>query len=369
MGSFNPARLILARERRGLNKSRLAERVGVTAQSLINYEAGRTVPTEPTLAKIADALSFPRAFFDGPEIPKPSIDASSFRALSTMTAAQRDAALGAGALAFEVCRWIEQRFSLPPAKLPDLRGMGPEEAAASLRESWGLGLLPIRSVVHLLELYGVRVFSLSEQSREVDAFSLWHGETPFCFLNTTKSAEHGRFDAAHELGHLVLHRHGAPSGRAAEHEADTFASAFLMPRSSVRSEVPSAASLRHLIALKKKWNVSVAALANRSHKVGVLSDWHYRGLCIEMGKRGYRTAEPDPMPNRETSQILHKVFAALREDGLSKADIAKDLCLYTNDVDAIVFGLVLTPIDGGGTAADRPGAPPRTPPSLRLVKS
>jgi Zn-dependent peptidase ImmA (M78 family)/transcriptional regulator with XRE-family HTH domain len=366
MGSFTPARLTLARERRGLNKSLLAERVGVTAQSIINYEAGRTVPTEATLVKISEALYFPVAFFGGPELPKPQADSSSFLSLSTMTAAQRDAALGAGALAFEVCRWIEQdkRFRLPVMRLPDMRGMGPEEAAAAIRESWGLGLLPIRSVVHLLELYGVRVFSLSEQSRDVDAFSAWHEGTPFCFLNTMKSAEHGRFDAAHELGHLVLHRHGVPYGRETEQEADAFASAFLMPRSIVRAEVPPAVGLKHLIALKKIWNVSLAALTHRSHKAGVLSDWHYRTLCIEMSKLGYRRAEPSPMPNRETSQILHKVFTALRAEGVSKADMANDLYLHASDVDALVFGLVLTPVDGGSHGRN----PPPQKPNLRLVK-
>src|SRR5260363_245495 len=84
----------------------------------------------------------------------------------------------------------------------------------------------------------VRVFSLSLDTTDVDAFSLWRQRTPFIFLNTRKSAEHARFDAAHELGHLVLHRHGSPQGREAEKEADTFASAFLMPRATLLTQVP-----------------------------------------------------------------------------------------------------------------------------------
>jgi Zn-dependent peptidase ImmA (M78 family) len=50
-------------------------------------------------------------------------------------------------------------------------------------------------------------------------------------LNTFKSAERSRFDAAHELAHLVLHIHGMTSGgRDIEREADMFASAFLINR-------------------------------------------------------------------------------------------------------------------------------------------
>jgi len=54
------------------------------------------------------------------------------------------------------------------------------------------------------------------------------------FLNTLKQSERGRFDAGHELGHLVLHQHGSPNGgQEIERAANDFAAAFLMPRSSV----------------------------------------------------------------------------------------------------------------------------------------
>jgi len=363
MATFTASRLTLARKRRGLNKTQLAEASDVLQRSITEYEAGRTVPEEETVRRLAKALRFPIEFFEGPELEVPEEQSVSFRSMASMKASQRDAARGAGAIAFELQQWLDERFKLPIADIPDLKGMPPEQASASLRERWGLGLQPIRSMVHLLELHGVRVFSLAEQAREVDAFSVWHGSTPFCFLNTIKSFEHGRFDAAHELGHLVLHRHGHPHGRAAEQEANAFASAFLMPAQMVRAHVPRGASLPQLIQLKKTWNVSVAELAHRSHDVGLLSDWLYRGLCIEMGRLGYRTNEPSPMPNRETSQVLNKIFTALRDDGLSKSDVAKALRIHTSDLDAIVFGLVMTSVDGGGSS----DASRAQRPNLRLV--
>jgi hypothetical protein len=42
---------------------------------------------------------------------------------------------------------------------------------------------------------------------------------------------------------------------------------------------------------------------------------------IEISKRGYRKAEPEGGP-RETSQVLHKVFAALRAEGITQQVIA-----------------------------------------------
>lgn len=80
----------------------------------------------------------------------------------------------------------------------------------TIRNHWGIGERPIGNMVHLLEAKGVRVFSLTERSRRIDAYSLWLEGIPFVFLNTMKTAEHGRTDAAHELGHLLMHRHGAP---------------------------------------------------------------------------------------------------------------------------------------------------------------
>jgi Zn-dependent peptidase ImmA (M78 family)/DNA-binding XRE family transcriptional regulator len=352
-GLFNPTRLTLARKRRGLTMTRLALAVGVEPRSISAYEKGEFGPDEARLGKLCQALGFPAAFFFGDDLDEPTPDVASFRALSKMTAGQRDTALGAGAIALMLNGWIEERFELPQSDLPDLsREDDPEAAARTLRQQWGLGELPVKNMLHLLEAKGVRVYSLSVDAAEVDAFSMWRQDTPFVFLNTKKSAEHSRFDAAHELGHLVLHRHGSPQGREAEKQADTFASAFLMPRATVLSQAPYMASLEHLIQLKKYWSVSVAALNYRLHSVGVLSDWHYQSLCIELSKRGYRKREPAE-GQRETSQILQKVFAALRSESISKGDIASELCVPVEELDQLVFGLALTGLSGGSRVTGR----------------
>ncbi len=212
-----------------------------------------------------------------------------------------------------------------------------------------LGERPIENMVHLLEAKGVRVYSLAENSIEVDAFALWHSKTPFVFLNTLKSAEHGRFDAVHELGHLVLHRHSGPQIPDAERQANAFASAFLMPRASVLANAPRMATLQNLIQLKKQWIVSVAALAYRLHALGLVTDWHYRTLCIEIGQNGYRRKEPEGA-QRERSQILATVFAALREEGVSKAAVADQLQIEGDELDKLVFGLMIVSLAGGATS-------------------
>jgi Zn-dependent peptidase ImmA (M78 family) len=347
-----------------MTKTRLAAEAKLTVRSVSAYEAGDMVPSDATIADLARVLRFPAEFFVAASLETPSPENASFRALSAMTAGQRDSALGAGALAIDLSEWLDAQFNLPKSTLPDLRGHSPEAAAEAIRGAWGLGERPIKNVVHLLEAQGVRVFSLVEECSEVDAFSLWRKGTPYVFLNTMKSAERSRFDASHELGHLVLHRHGAPQGREAEHEADAFASAFLMPRGSVLAAAPRLPSLDFLVKLKRNWNVSVAALAHRLHALELLSDWHYRSICIELAQRGYKRTEPNAIP-RETSQLLQKVFQAMREDGVTKPAIAKQLHMDPSELDSLVFGLVVTQVQGGG-APSGPGTPRRRG-HLRLV--
>jgi Zn-dependent peptidase ImmA (M78 family)/DNA-binding XRE family transcriptional regulator len=360
---FNPRRLTLARRRRGLTKTKLAQALGVEVRSITAYETDEFRPDKARLAELAETLRFPLPFFFGDDLEQIAPDIVSFRSMSKMTAGQRDSALGAGAIALMLNEWIEARFDLPVAELPDLsQEASPEAAADTLRRIWGLGELPVKNMLHLLEAKGVRAFSLSIDTAQLDAFSMWHASTPFVFLNTQKSCEHSRFDAAHELGHLVLHRHAGGKGQEAEREANAFASSFLMPRASVLSNAPHMATVDQLIRFKAFWTVSVAALAYRLHDVGLVSDWHHRTLCIEIAQRGYRKSEPNEA-RRETSQVLAKVFAALREEGTSKADIASALSIHVEEIDQLVFGLAMTGLTPSGVKSTARG--PR--PELRVV--
>lgn len=345
--------------------TRLAEAIGVEMRSVSGFEKKEFNPSDETIQRIATALRFPLSFFhqEG-DIETIDTGAASFRSLSKMSAAQRDMALFSGALTVTLNHAIEQRFELPTPTLPDLRDSEPEAAAASLRRHWGIGELPIKNLIHLLEANGVRVFSLAIDAAEVDAFSMWREQKPFVFLNTLKNCERSRFDAAHELGHLVLHRHGSPNGgQEIERAANEFASAFLMPRSSVLGYAPKFISIDALLQLKKIWGVSISALTYRMHKLELLTEWQYRELFIQISQRGYRKTEPESLP-RETSQVLAKVFSALRSEGVAKSDIAAELHLADEDLDEMVFGLVLNAVKTGVPQETRPG---RAKPNLHLV--
>lgn len=343
---FSGRRLGLARRRRGLSKKGFAEVLGIHPRTALRWEDGDRLPDEAEATRIADALQFPPGFFFGADIDEPTAEAASFRALSAMPARDRDAALAAGSFGFMLGDWVEERFNLPQHDLPDLSFETPEGAARVLRERWGIGERPINNMVHLLEAKGVRVFSMAENTRTVDAFSTWRRDKAYVFLNSQKTAERQRFDAAHELGHLILHKHGGPHGREAEDEAQQFASAFLMPRADMLAAIPVVRDLPQLVDAKRRWRVSVAALNHRAHRIGLTSEWQYRTFAVQIQQRGFRTNEPNGIP-RETSAVWSKVLDALRAEGTTKARIARDLCLPVSEIENLVFGLAnMMSLDG-----------------------
>ena len=336
---FNPGRLELARQRRRYTARSLAERAQIAPVTLSRIVNGVQEADDETIEKLVRALGFPKSFFFDDDVDPIDASAASFRSLKAMTARERDAAIASGSLAYLVTDWVNERFHLPDADLLDLsHEHDPSSAAKSLRQYWAMGEKPVGNMVKLLETKGIRVFSLSENTKNVDAFSCWRNSEPYVFLNTFKTAERSRFDAAHELGHLVLHRHGGPKqGRNAEFEANTFASAFLMPENDVRSRIPYVSKLDEIITAKKRWGTSAIAVTYRLHKLGILSDWQYRTFCQQISARYGRT-EPDGLP-QERSSVWHMVLTELWKDGVSRSRIASELNIPSEEMDNLLFGL------------------------------
>jgi Zn-dependent peptidase ImmA (M78 family) len=261
-----------------------------------------------------------------------------------MSAKERDAAIAAGIIGLEVAAWIEERFNLPKPDLLDLSyETDSETASKSLRQYWGIGEKPIGNMIRLLEAKGVRVFSLSENTASVDAYSFWRDDKPYIFLNNFKTPEHSVMDAAHELGHLVLHKHAGTQpktqlSRHAEREANQFASAFLMPLNDLKARVPRRVTVANILKAKERWRVAAIALAYRLHAIGHLSEWQYKAACIELGRRGFRAGEPNGI-ERETSAIWQKVLTQLWVERVTKEGIAESLNIPLDEFESLIWGL------------------------------
>ena len=358
---FNPTRLKLARKRRALSKKKLESLISLSVQTLSDWENGKTIPKDDNLNELSKILNFPVEFFKGETLNELELNKVSFRALTKMDASTRDAVISSGRIAIYINSWIENKFSLPTNNLIHIKNETPEDAAKRIRKEWGITTTKLGNTIHLLEKYGVRVYSLVEESKHIDAFSVWDNGTPFVFLNTLKSPERSRFDAMHELGHLILHPNGIPRDKKFEAEANAFAAEMLMPSADILKLRSMYFNINNLITLKERWDVSLGALIYRLHTLGLISEWQNRSFIIELRTLGYDKNEPSSI-KRETSYVLAKIFKTLYSDGITINKMANELNLAPLEIHKLVFNLFKS-IDGGNqTSREKSKA------DLKLIK-
>lgn len=335
---FNPNRFNIARKRRKFSKKELAEKLNLSLQTLSEWETGNVTPKFENIKQLSEILNFSVDFFSGKDLPEIPLDAISFRALSKMAAPVRDAAVISCELAIYLNQWFEERFELPKYNKIFNINDTPENIANYVRKVWNITEDCIPDTIYLLEKHGIRVYSIEEHSHDVDALSTIHNGQPFVFLNNQKSAEHSRFDAMHELGHIIMHHGIKEKTRSHEVEANAFAAAMLMPKNSIIQHRYNKAILENYIQLKSIWKVSLTALIHRFAELDLISNWTYRVLMIEARKRGYDKQEPKTI-RKETSYILKKLMNILSEDNITIKNIADDLNLSVNDINKLMFDI------------------------------
>ena len=244
------ARLTQARNALGLTKRALAEKLAVSPAAVGQYEAGTIKPRVEQLEALAQELEVPVGFFAGGR-PRVALDVSMahFRSLRATRRYEREQALTfveqTWEVAFALSEFVrlptldlpgwdaKQNGDTPASGLPCLRYVDPVAAARDLRERWGLGGKPVAHVVRTLESRGIIVTVLDlEGSGRIDAFSTSRTPRPVIVLARDKDDVYRhRFNAAHELGHLVMHTDAIPGDIQHEREANAFAAEFLSPES------------------------------------------------------------------------------------------------------------------------------------------
>lgn len=331
---FNYERLKLAREFNKFTKQELSNKIGLSVQTLTEWEKGNTIPKLENLYELSKILKFPIDFFNTEtnyEIEKETI---SFRALTKMKASDRDVTYSYAKLAVDLDSWIESKFNLPRCNISFCDNESPIEAAKRIRKEWNIEEC-IDDTIFLLEKNGVKVFSLLEDIEYIDGVSFWNNTTPYVLLTHNKSSEHSRFDAMHELGHLVMHHSGIAKNNA-EKEAHLFAAEILMPEEYLYEYRNIDPIIENFIRLKKRWKVSLAALIYRFFQLNYITEWTYRTLNIEMRKKGYHQNEPQSIPWEE-SIVMNKIYKLLKEDNCSIQDISQETNIPVDVINKLAF--------------------------------
>lgn len=342
--AFNPRQLTLARELRGLLKCELAEKIGKSPSTIGQLEKGDIRPEPQTLSALSLALGFPPSFFAlKPQGPSIVTDGCHFRSLRSSSVREQRYVLSRGELLKELLLHLEQDVDFPPPRVPHasrkiVTAEDVEACAQQAREAMGLQDGPIGDMVNELENLGVMVVHIDAHCRRVNAFSTWIGNRPYVFLNVFKgSTSQTRFDAAHELGHLIMHPDVVPGSKELERQANQFASALLLPRNSFVKECPRRVNFQHLRELKLRWKVEIAALIYRAHELGFYSETAMSRAYAQMNVMGIRYNEGDEPPVEEPN-LLRDALEAMKQVGHSEKDWAEKMGMSVQELQALVDG-------------------------------
>lgn len=346
---FVAGRLRQAREARGLSVVALADLAGVSSAAISQYEKGQHLPRMETSEVLAKRLNLPLSYFLKPEVVAPVEQHRLFyRSMSSATKQARTRAGRRLEWFKEIVAYFEQFFDFPEPNVPDF-GLSDdfreitratiESAAEQLRAYWRLGMEPVADVIRTMEANGIYVSRGTLGAETLDAFSEFDAQRPYVFLNSDKNVlVRSRFDCAHELGHLVLHRNvkqkdlnRAVDFKVIESQAHHFAGAFLFPAKSFQRDIWGL-SLDSFRSLKPTWKISVAAMISRASQLEMLDEEETKRLWINLSRRGWRQCEPlDDLPC-EQPKMLAKAADALIKNGIkTREQIIADLTLPHSD--------------------------------------
>ena len=308
------------REALKMTGNQLADAVGVSRNTIVNYEAGKTEPTSSDLVRLADALGsrIEDLLGIGPVESPPKF---AFRAHAAL---RKDASVIVFARKFlrayseieelteaVLCDRLKPFVCAKSEKLSDreLEGM-----AYDLRQACGLHDCGPENIASVLEGLGVRCHFFDFDAPGLDGISAIQGDLRLTMLkNSKKNAERIIFSGAHELGHLVLHPFLFTASQAEtdldrdyEREADTFAGYFLVPSNELmrvwRDErLERLPPFHAILMLKRVFHVSYWCLFYRLKDLDLI-DFEYPHFIAHtkkfmgiVGKAKIQDLEPEPL--------------------------------------------------------------------------
>ena len=259
---------------RRLTQVQLASMVDVSPATISKWRAGTQAPERDALERLAGVVNVTPEWFT--RVPGAKLSLPLFRSNASAHVAAR-AMLGARLeWAQDVAAALMEYVDYPDVNLPSRDYTEPEEitdedietVAYECRDLWRLGRSAIQDLALAVEGAGVIVVREETGIAQIEGLSAWSAVLgrPLILLSADKNNGYrSRFDLAHEVGHLVLHRHIQRTTDNARHklmeaQAHRFAGAFLLPAETFAIEVRMPPTLDDLLILKRRWGVSAAAI-------------------------------------------------------------------------------------------------------------
>ena len=160
---------------------------------------------------------------------------------------------------------------------------------------------PISSIVEVLERFGIRVLEVATDLK-IDGLAAKYDAEYVVALNRSVSNDRTRFNAAHELGHILYGdcETDEAASKETEQRAFEFASFLLLPNNQLKRAFEGQSMVR-LVQYKERFGISLAAMVYRAEKLGFIPKATAKKLWLEFSRRGWRTNEPGEVrPDRAT---------------------------------------------------------------------
>ncbi|MCW6058075.1 XRE family transcriptional regulator [Pseudomonas syringae] len=384
---FEPGRLIQALSARGLSQVALASMVGVSPATVSKWKNGQQSPEAEALTSLSQVINVTPEWFTRPLPEKCSLPL--FRSNASAHSDARKMLEARLEWAQDIALALSEFVDFPDVNLPVRSFTDPEqitsadieEAADECRALWNLGRRAIPDLAMAVEGAGVILVREETGIATIEGLSSWSQalDRPMILLSADKqNGFRSRFDLAHELGHLILHKGIERSTDPVRHkmmedQAHRFAGAFLLPAETFAADVRSPVTLDSLLLLKQRWGVSVAAMFMRLWALKIIDDETKSLLFKRRSARWGVKAEPgDDGRAPEQTRLLKRTIELLASSGVMPVDaVSSYIGLSATDIE-MLSGLPLRYLSGNAAVVhlaklknvDAPHAKPASEPGV-----
>jgi len=348
---FESERLSQILAARRLSQAQLASLVGVSPATVSKWRSGNQAPERETLERLAGVVNVTPEWFT--RAPSAKVSLPLFRSNASAHVAARAMLEARMEWAQDVALALSEFVDYPALNLPTRQFKEPDEitpdeielAASECRDLWRIGRTAVPDLALAIEGAGVVLIREETGISQIEGLSAWSDALgrPLVLLSADKdNGYRSRFDLAHELGHLILHRFiPRPTERdrhkQLEQQAHRFAGAFLLPAETFANEVRTPVTLDDLLLLKRRWGVSVAAIVMRLRALKILDEEAAQSLFKRRSARWGAKSEPgdgDRPPERP--RLLRRTIDLLVEENVMPLDsIPRHIGLAAHDIEML----------------------------------
>ncbi len=349
---FHSERLAQVLAARRLTQLQLASLVGVSPATISKWRAGNQLPERDALDRLASVVNVAPDWFV--RQPSPKVSLPLFRSNASAHSAARAMLEARLEWAQDIALSLMEFVDYPSLSLPERVYIDPEEitdediekAAIDCRELWRLGRSPIQDLALAVEGAGIILVREETGIAQIEGLSAWSDVLgrPLIFLSSDKdNGYRSRFDLAHEVGHLVLHRYiknpRCPERhKLLEQQAHRFAGAFLLPADSFATEVRIPPTLDDLLLFKRRWGVSAAAIFMRLRALELVSEYDATSFFKRRSVRWGAKSEPgDGDRKPEQPRLLRRTIELLvGQQVMPKEAVPRHFGLAPADVESLI---------------------------------